>query len=338
MVGTLAATSGVATIDRLLGVLPAFGVDGDDVCRAVGLDLEEARRNGRMLVAVESAVWNEAAARLPGLPLGVAAAERCFEAGYHESTLYEYIGCFAPTLRDAAMAMRARQRLETDGFVTTFHESSGRCVVRTEQVHPGVKVSMDRMEFGMARMLKEARRLTSSHPTPISVRLRRSHTPHLAHYRRAFDAPIELGAECDTMIFPAECLEAPLLRSNPALHAELVRIADHELAAMAPTDVWAMILSMIERSLSEGDLSVRGIARRMGLPSETLHHLVRDRGQLWLEVVDGVRRPIAERLLRDAALPIASIGYRVGFASPASFTKAFRRWTGRTPEDYRRST
>jgi AraC-like DNA-binding protein len=337
MVGTLAATSGVATIDRLLGVLPAFGVDGDDVCRAVGLDLEEARRNGRLLVAVETALWEEAAARLPALPLGVVAAERCFEEGYHESTLYEYIGCFAPTLRDAAMAMRARQRLETDGFVTSFQESSGRCVVRTEEVHPGVTVSMDRVEFGMVRMLKEARRLTSSRLTPSLVRLRRTRTPHLAHYRRAFDAPIELGAECDTMIFPVECLDAPLLRSNPPLHAELVRIADNELAAMAPTDLWTMVLSALERSLSEGDLSVRGIARRMGLPSEALHRLVRDRGQLWIEVVDGVRRPIAERLLRDLSMPIAAIGYRVGFANPASFTRAFRRWTGRTPEDYRRS-
>jgi AraC-like DNA-binding protein len=338
MEGRLAVTSGLAATERLLEVLPGLAIDGGDVCRVAGVDLEQARLHGRLPVASETAIWDEAARRVPSIPLGVVAAERCFESGVHESTLYEYIGRFAPTLRDAALAMRARQRLETDAFVTSFVEEAGRCIVRTERVYPGVNVSCDRIEFGMVRMFKEARRLTAWLPLPVAVSLRRRSVAHRGTYDRVFGVPVRFGEDCDTMTFPPDCLDTPLLQSNPPLHAEILRIADGKLAAMAPAELWPGLLAAIERTLPDGENSLHGVARRMGVPIASLNRLIRSRGLSWIEVVDSVRRPLAERLLRDPSLAISMVGYRVGFANPASFTKAFRRWTHMTPEEYRRSS
>ncbi|MEZ4360772.1 MAG: AraC family transcriptional regulator ligand-binding domain-containing protein [Kofleriaceae bacterium] len=338
MEGTSAATSGVVALERLLAVLPSFGVDGADVCRVVGVELAALRRRQRVPVTIETAIWTEAARRRPDLPLGIAAAERCFALGIHESTLYEYLGCFAPTLRDASAAMCARQRLETDAFVTTFVETDDRCVARVEPVSPHVDVSWDRVEFGMLRMLKEARRLTDCEPTPLQVSLRRADDRHREAFERAFGAPVDFGAAHDTMSFGLECLDSPLLRSNPPLHAEIVRIADQELASLAPAQQWPVLLATVERLVIEGDLSAAAVAGWMGVSSEALHRLIRERGLSWNEVVDSIRRPRAERLLRDPSVGVAEVGYQLGFASPASFTRAFRRWTGMSPEEFRRST
>lgn len=337
--GTAAVTSDVVAMERLLSVLPSLGVDADDVCRAAGVDIEEVRRHKRAPVTVETAVWNEAAERVPERPLGVAVAERCFEVGIRVTTLYEYIGWSALTWRAATLAMGCRHRLETDAFSTALvEEDSGHCALRTERVLPEIDVSYDRIEFAMVRTLKEARRLTPGNPTPVSVALRRPTTPHLGEYRRVFGVPVELGAPCDAMVFQTPCLDVRLSSADPELHAELLRIADAELRALAPAEQWPVLLAAVERMLPDGDVSHGSVARWMGVTGDILNRLVRSRGLSWTDVVDAVRRPIAERLLRDRSLTIAGVGYQVGFASPASFTRAFRRWTGMTPEEYRRST
>lgn len=338
--GTAVVTSDLVAMERLLSVLPSLGVDANDVCRAAGVDIEEVRRHKRAPVTVETAIWNEAAERVPERPLGVTVAERCFEVGLVVTTLYEYIGWSALTWREATLAMRGRHRLDTDAFSTQLvEEPSGSCTLRTERVLPEIDVSYDRIEFGMVRTLKVARQLTQGHPTPTRVTLRRPTTPHLGEYRRVFGVPVELGAPCDAMELPPACLDARLSSGDPELHAELLRIADHELRALAPTEQWPVLLATVERMLPDGDVSHGNVARWMGLTGDILKSLVRRQGMSsWTEVVDAVRRPVAERLLRDRSLTIAGVGYQVGFASPASFTRAFRRWTGMTPEEYRRST
>jgi AraC-like DNA-binding protein len=53
-------------------------------------------------------------------------------------------------------------------------------------------------------------------------------------------------------------------------------------------------------------------------------------------VVDGVRKERALALLGEHDLPISMIAVRTGFATPSAFTRAFRRWTGLAPSDFRR--
>jgi AraC-like DNA-binding protein len=338
MEAALAVTSGIDVLERLLIVLPGWGVDPVELCRSVGLDIERVRRHGRFSVVAETAIWRAAASRVTHIPLGVAVAQRCFDLGLHESSLYEYIGCFAPTLRNAAETMHARQRLETDALVTSVIEQADACLVRVDRVFRGVEVSFDRIEFGMVRMLKEARRLTSSDINPVRVLLRRPSGRHDEFFQQAFNAPVSFGADADTMAFSPDALDLRLPRANPELHAELVRIADLQLASLAPVQLWPVLVDAVERMLPDGDNSLEMVARRLGSNVGALEQLLQQRGQTWTEVVDGIRRPIAERLLRVATMAIATVGYNVGFSSPASFSKAFRRWTGKTPEEFRRSS
>jgi AraC-like DNA-binding protein len=337
--GKAAVTFSVVALERLLAVLPSFGVNAEDVCRAAGVDLAEIRRHKRAPVGVETAVWNEAARQVPERALGLSVAEHCFKIGIHEQTICEYIGRSAPTLRDATMAMSRRHRLETDAFITTIIEQpDDNSSMRVELLFPDAEVSCDRIEYGMVRMLLEARRLiTSCYPAPKRVTLRRKSTPHLGEYRRFFGVPVELGAEYDAMILPTTCLYIGLDSADPSLHAELIRIADSELESLAPAEQWPVLLHAVEHLLASGDVSIASVARRMGITVDVVNRLVRGQGKGWLEVVDAVRRPLAERLFLDRSLTIAGVGYKVGFASPASFTRAFRRWTGMTPEEYRRS-
>lgn len=338
MEGPLAVTSGTGALELLLATLPSFGVEPSEVSSAVGVDLRMLREADRLSLTIENAIWDEVATRLPEIPLGISVAERCFALGLHASSLWEFLGSFAPTLRDAVTAMRSRQRLETDAFVTSFVETQDACILRLQRVFDQIEVSHDRIEFGIMRILKEARRLSGLPLQPTRASLRRKNSMHLHAYGRAFGVPVELGAEHDELHLPPGALDCPLSRANPTMFVELQKIADDKLAQMAPVEVWAALEAAIERMLPNGDVAMAGVARWMGMSADALQRIVKSRGMSWPDLIDKVRRPIAERLLHDLDLSIASIAYRVGFSTPGSFTRAFRRWTGVTPEAYRRMT
>ena len=73
----------------------------------------------------------------------------------------------------------------------------------------------------------------------------------------------------------------------------------------------------------------------MKLTERTLQRRLADEGTTFREVVDEVRCDRASALLRDPDVRVADVAYAVGYDEVTSFTKAFRRWTGESPTDFR---
>ncbi len=78
------------------------------------------------------------------------------------------------------------------------------------------------------------------------------------------------------------------------------------------------------------------IATRLGMSERTLHRRLADEKQPFRMLHDRVRRNLAERLLRDSMLGLESIAQQLGYAEAASFSRAFKRWNGVSPDQWRR--
>jgi AraC-like DNA-binding protein len=79
------------------------------------------------------------------------------------------------------------------------------------------------------------------------------------------------------------------------------------------------------------------IASELGLSLRTFHRRLADEGLSYQSIVDGMRRSLATELLENTRLSIDQVAERVGFADATSFRKAFRKWTDRSPTDFRHS-
>jgi AraC-like DNA-binding protein len=84
-------------------------------------------------------------------------------------------------------------------------------------------------------------------------------------------------------------------------------------------------------------LSADTVAAELHMSARTLHRRLEAEGTRFGEVLDRVRERRARRLLEDPAMPLAEIAYRSGFADLATFSRAFKRWTGIAPGAFRRS-
>src|SRR3990167_9116967 len=92
----------------------------------------------------------------------------------------------------------------------------------------------------------------------------------------------------------------------------------------------------LARQLPEAGADLGLIAARLALSPRTLQRRLREAGLSFNQLVDETRQQLVLHYLRDPALELAEIAFLVGFSEPGSLARAFRRWTGQSPGEYRR--
>ena len=163
--------------------------------------------------------------------------------------------------------------------------------------------------------------------------------PEAARYRALCPCPVRFGAAQGAVSFDFRH-DQPRADANPlgtALLAEHLR----SFGGARESD------DLVDRVRREITLSVArrqrlpeldGVGRALGLSERALRRRLSAAGTNFRALADAVLAPLAMRFLRDSALSVAAVAERLGYAEPASFVRAFRRWTGTTPEAFRMAT
>lgn len=129
----------------------------------------------------------------------------------------------------------------------------------------------------------------------------------------------------------------PFLTSNEPLWAAFEpelrrRLADLETPATTSERVRAALLE----ALPSGQASMQSIARKLTLSKRTLQRRIEAEGTSYQQLLDETRTNLARHYLENTALSIPEISFLLGFSEPNSFYRAFRVWTGTTPDSVRR--
>ena len=88
--------------------------------------------------------------------------------------------------------------------------------------------------------------------------------------------------------------------------------------------------------LETGEATMSVVATKLGLSRQSLFRKLKAEGVTFEELLDGVRHKLALRYLNGDGLSVKETAYRLGFSEPASFSRAFKRWTGASPMAGRR--
>lgn len=118
----------------------------------------------------------------------------------------------------------------------------------------------------------------------------------------------------------------------------LSRVAKAVEAAAEPKEspFQREVESRIEPLLAAGAAGVDQVARAMGVSRQTLYRRLKAEGTTFERLLDGLRRRLALKLIRDEGVAVKEAAWRLGFSDPAAFSRAFKRWTGSSPRELRR--
>lgn len=147
---------------------------------------------------------------------------------------------------------------------------------------------------------------------------------------------VAFGAEDLGLAFTLADANAPLPGFDPRLRATAEHLASAALALAPRRGALAeTVRSRIERALP-GDVSADAIATGLHMSARTLQRRLEEEGTRFSEVVDTAREKLARQRLRETTMPLAEIAYAIGFSDVATFSRAFKRWTGVSPGAFRR--
>lgn len=179
-----------------------------------------------------------------------------------------------------------------------------------------------------------ARMGTRERISPIKVETKTLPEP-LASYEAFFGSRVRTSARHRITFARADAIR-PFLTSNEALWAAFEpdlrqRLADLDGAVTTAKRVRAALLE----GLPSGQISMEAIGGKLAVSKRTLQRRVEAEGTNYQEILKETREELARHYLERTALPVAEIAFLLGFDEPNSFYRAFRTWTGATPDAIR---
>lgn len=193
-------------------------------------------------------------------------------------------------------------------------------------------------EYGLAHVLTHARAATGGPVTPLRAWFAHARPRALGPlYRFLGTQELTFGEIDSGFALPRALLDAPLQTSDPRLLATATGLADAALRSNPSSRELAPRVAAHLREHLPDAASADRVARAMHMSARTLQRRLEAESTSFTEVLDGTREELARALLLDESLSLGEIGYRIGFADLPSFSRAFRRWTGTPPGQFRRS-
>jgi AraC-like DNA-binding protein len=156
-------------------------------------------------------------------------------------------------------------------------------------------------------------------------------------HRRVFGAPVLFGRSEAALVIGQRAWDMRFERAQAELLPLLEDYARIRLAeAPAGSALAARIGEAVREALREGRPQVGRVAKVLGMSPRTLQRNLAAEGTTFAAVVADVRFALARGYLAAGQISLAEIAFLLGFNDQAAFTRAFRRWSGVTPMQWRR--
>ena len=154
-------------------------------------------------------------------------------------------------------------------------------------------------------------------------------------YLDYFNCPTRFDCEFSRIGLDPQVMDEELHGGNAELALQNDEIVIRYLQAMDKSDIVNWVHGLIIKNLSSGTLSKTSIASQLHMSPRNLQFKLAAQDTSYQEILDTTRRELALSYIEQRRLAITEIAYLLGFTDSANFTRAFRRWTGKSPSEFR---
>ncbi|MCE4070841.1 MULTISPECIES: AraC family transcriptional regulator [Pseudomonas] len=190
------------------------------------------------------------------------------------------------------------------------------------------------IELSLGVMFKTLQMLYGPGFKPHAVLSRTEARLPQQRYQRFFGARMHFGQACTGLVLLPEHLSKPIDQHNRQLHDTMMEYVS-SLGAAKPLEIHVQVEDAIRRLLPTQRCALPLIAEQLGMRERSLQRRLAEHDQVFEDMVDGVRRELADLYLAEAQMPMAQVAGLLGYAEQSSFNRACRRWYGTPPRERR---
>lgn len=256
--------------------------------------------------------------------------------GLREGGLLGFVLLNSPTLMDAITNLQRYFRVVGDGEDLTIEHSGPHVVVRFRETDSALRGLRHNSEYIAALLVRAFRTITGKAIAPVRVEFMHARPNAKVSYDRYLGSPVRFGTEWDALFYDIEATRLPVVGADDKLLKVLER-ACRQIVGPAPRkqDLMHDTRELVIERLTKGSVRIDDIARDLGMSSKTLERRLAAKGRSFSALLDDIRSGLAKRYLSDTDLRLEQVAYLTGYSEPAALVRAFKRWTGTTPIQYR---
>ena len=239
------------------------------------------------------------------------------------------------TLGEAVVQYVRLHRLINESVTLSFEQTPDQAILTWQPDHPDHYCRQD-MDRTLAAALCRTRHfihrgieadwLEVAHPEP----------GYASEYRKLFGGPVIFGAGITRMAFSSQHLGHPIPHRNPYVYSAVLKQVNAVLARLQTRKSFSRkVRRLISRQMATDRIDADTLARQCHMSRQTLYRKLKKEGLSFHDLVEQVRQDKALRYVADDQYALGEIAFLLGFSELSAFSRAFKRWTGMAPAQFR---
>jgi AraC-like DNA-binding protein len=281
------------------------------------------------------ALFDALAGRLDEPHLGLVLPAQLQFQGY---ALPELAARASATLRAAFQQWARYAALLHPSVSFSFEESAGVAHFSHHTLGYPRGLSRHLNEFALAAAVHFSRETSGFGPVVCEVHFVHARPPRLERLQTFFRTPaLHFGALDNRLVMDSASLDRPQLTADARLLKTVESLGDSSLSQREPdaAGMHAAVVAQLQQQLESGEVAIRKVARALHMSVRTLQRRLEGEGTSFANLFDQVRQQRAREWVGEQRLPLGEVALRLGFAEFATFSRAFKRWTGLAPGAFR---
>jgi AraC-like DNA-binding protein len=318
--------------EAITRALEAAGVDPEAVLREA--HVQRVRSNDPMLRITDSdinAIYERAVAATGDACFGLRVSDYIVPGMLHA---LGYALLASETLEDFCNRLVRYWALVAQSADFSVAADGG--VLRLEAVARNAGLCFETEDTFAALVLRLMRMAYQGNLFPLQVGLRRPlPAGGDAPYREVFGCPLVFGQHSLSLCFDLATMREPLSGASRELAQHNDQIVMRYLEKLDRDDIVNRVRAHIVAGLSGGSFSRPDIAASVHMSASTLQGKLARAGVTFQQLLDETRRELALAYIEQSRLSITEIAFMLGFSDLSNFIRAFKRWTGKSPTEFR---
>jgi AraC-like DNA-binding protein len=198
----------------------------------------------------------------------------------------------------------------------------------------GIEISN---ESSVVATLTVIHKITGVRIQPIEVSFVHNEAENIDLYEDFFSCQVKFGQKYNRLVFRSEDLDTKSLKADHSINQFMMeRLKEKSEGIKVSADkLLNDTRTLIKDALPSGIPFAAEIGKHLGMSTRTLSRRLSEKGVTYRELVQNTQHQVSTELLQNTSKTVSEIAFQAGFSEQSAFNRAFKRWTGKSPLEYR---
>lgn len=328
-------TASAAMANEILAVIEMLGGNRLGVMHFLGLKEEELTDiNGRVPIEQIFALYNEGEKQTGVQNIGLRMAGR-----HHpiKNSIILHLFMSSATVGEALQYGVRYQQLITDAMEHELVTVGDQVRFSILPKDPSLTPPRHMVEAGFGSLTSFAKGALGERFTGFQVHFQHPEPEDISEHLALFGAHIQFGMARNEILMDKELLDHPMAGADAGLKTILTQQAEWMLKKLPQGGAFLnQFRGVLTESLPRGRHTIEQISQKLSMSVRTLQRRLSEEQTTFQAQLDQVRFHLAKNYLEDSQTSLFEVAYLLGFTEQSTFNRAFKRWTSKTPGEYRR--